>query len=530
MQTPINVHVPPIGAPRRLLEAVASHTGAAFVTEGVIAASLRLDARSPSLVQQAGKPTLECAGVSNQPERPTQRIEVRFADDRAVPWPFRGRTVTTGIPQNLAPLTPVAGERVLAGSPEGALWTARRVDGAEHFRSAVPLLDISENGSFAQAFAGTTFMANLPLLQLLAQLDPTGIGAPQPLRAGFMFDDPNLHWTSYGYLNYDHLLSQAERENFHVSFATIPLDGWFVNSKAAQHFSRNRHRLSLLVHGNNHTRHELAREKSASDCSALLQQARRRIERLERRAGVCVDRVMVPPHGACSETMLAALPGAGFEGACLSSGSLIAHNPGADWIRDLGYRPAERVLGCPVLPRWAMVGIDESEMFLAAYLGRPLILRGHHNDLRDGVDLLTELARFINGLGHVCWIDNAQTMRSSYRLNVAAGTARVCAYSNDVTLTLPVGIDALVFEPSEPHDTTASIVVAGAARAQTCLPNEAISLPPSALSETATTVRIRRAIPPLRPVVQPRRGLDTAAVLRRMLTEARDRLMPLASH
>jgi hypothetical protein len=364
-------------------------------------------------------------------------------------------------------------------------------------------------------------------MQFLAQFASTGLGARQPLRASFMFDDPNLHWSTYGYVNYAELLNKAERENFHVSFATIPLDSWYVHDKTANRFRERPERLSLLVHGNNHTRNELARESSPLGCSALLQQAQRRIGKLEARAGLSIDRVMVPPHGACSATMLAALPGEGYEGACISAGSLSAHNPGAAWITELGLRPAEQILGCPVLPRWALGDVEDGELLVAAYLGRPLILRGHHGDLRDGIDVLVSKASFINGLGSVRWLGNTALMRASHQLNMVGSTAYLRVFSRHVVASIPAFATALIIEPAELDAADERYLVSGLGPDH--LASLAYQAIPLSEGEKDFALAITRPLTaaPSAPVVA--RGLHTASVLRRLLTELRDRLMPLAS-
>src|SRR3712207_7699471 len=55
---------------------------------------------------------------------------------------------------------------------------------------------------------------------------------PAPLRAAIMFDDPNLHWKSYGYIIYPELVEHAKEHNYHAVFATVPLD-----SRSEEHTS-----------------------------------------------------------------------------------------------------------------------------------------------------------------------------------------------------------------------------------------------------------------------------------------------------
>src|SRR5581483_3243661 len=47
---------------------------------------------------------------------------------------------------------------------------------------------------------------------------------PPRHHACFLFDDPNLHTSSYGFVDYRKLAEEARRHQFHVALATIPLD------------------------------------------------------------------------------------------------------------------------------------------------------------------------------------------------------------------------------------------------------------------------------------------------------------------
>ena len=467
--------------------------------------------------------TLTTALRSPDAIEPADRTRVVFHDDVEVPFPFRGRALETSVARGIKPLTCVAGEQVLASIAAGPIWTLRWLNGRKHFRSALPLEEMSEGGIFAQVFNGGVFLSNLPLLHLLSQLPSRAGEVSPPLRAAFMFDDPNLHWTSYGFVSYLDVLKCAERENFHVGFATIPLDTWFTHKSAASLFRENAHRLSLLVHGNNHTRHELAKPYSPRDRGALLDQAQSRIRRLECQAEISVSRVMVPPHGACSAEMLASLPGAGFDAACISAGSLLAHNPGEPWTAPLGFRPAERVRGCPVLPRWPFAGATESELLVAAYLGRPMIVRGHHADLREGLDPMIGAARFMNGLGEVHWGNISDLARSSYHLRISGSTALLTAYANRVDLRLPVQVTALVINPATDESGTEhyNIAIGESTRA--------VALPTGPFQLDGSSITVTRTLPAVRVPEAHRPRLLAGSIARRLFTEGRDRIMTIRS-
>jgi hypothetical protein len=340
-------------------------------------------------------------------------IAVRFADDPGLPFPFRGRSLRTKVAFPPSGLTLRPDERPLATCDLGPVWAFSEREGAKHYRSAFALPSLPADGSLQDVLNGIRFLELVPLLHWLREMSASSRYSSSPLKACFIFDDPNLHWPRYGFVDYRQLATHAEKENYHVSFATIPLDTWFTHRGAAEIFRSHQNRLSLMVHGNNHIKRELARAYTEAERIFLLQQAIRRIERLERRSGLVVARVMVPPHGACSEEMLAALPACGFEAACISHGSLRAHNKSRAWTKTLGFLPSELIRGCPVLPRWGVTGDLKNTILLAAFLKQAIILRGHHQDLKDGPELLDQLARFINGLGSVAWLNMADMARSS---------------------------------------------------------------------------------------------------------------------
>jgi hypothetical protein len=338
---------------------------------------------------------------------------VRFADETYIPFPFRGRSLRTKVSAQPTILSLSPDESPLATCDLGPVWAVSKGESGKHFRSGFALPFLPADGSLQDVLSGRRFLEMLPLLHWLRGICTGATFVNPPLRACFIFDDPNLHWPSYGYVDYRQLAAQAEKENYHVAFATIPLDTWFTHGETAGIFRKHLSRLSLLIHGNNHAKRELARPYTEPERIYLLKQAIQRIERLERRSGLAVSRVMVPPHGACSEEMLATLPVCGFEAACISHSSLRTHNKARAWTKNLGYLPSEHVRDCPVLPRWGVSGDLTNTILLAAYLNQAIILRGHHQDLKDGPGLLDQLARFVNGLGSVKWLDMTEMVRSN---------------------------------------------------------------------------------------------------------------------
>ncbi len=467
----------------------------------------------PSLTFTAGARCMKSCGV-------VRRL-VTFSDHPEVPFPFRGRSLSSSMGGEFRVLSPSPRDKILATIEEGPVWLLSTDRGLKRFESGLPLPILPAESSLQEVLNGDRFVEVLPLLQWLRKISTNIAYDRPPLRACFMFDDPNLHWTRYGFVNFREIATRAAKENYHVSFATIPLDTWFTHNGTADIFRRNSRWLSLCVHGNNHTKAELAQNYSELGRKSLLRQANCRIERLERAANLRVCRIMVPPHGACSEAMLAAIARSSFEAACISHGSLRAHNKTKAWVRDLGYLPVEVIRGCPVLPRWGFAGNTRNTILLAAFLGQAIVLRGHHLDLKQGTELLDELAHFINGLGPVIWSNMTNISRRNYVSRTEGNTIRIAPLASKLMVHLAEEHAALLIEDPLPHreGNTWRISSNGAqmiARSGETIPIARRFQEPI-LIEVAPAPTAADGTPPA--------SLSTTAVLRRFLTETRDRLL-----
>jgi hypothetical protein len=469
-----------------------------------------LDAAAPSDIPTLLLPSCDDGGGCHQVGR------IRFEDDPNVPWPFRGRTlnvkvdVDISMQQSLRAMPGIVLATDGAGAP---LWRLGSTGTSALHGTAIKPPYVPVDADVGLAVGNERFVPALALFDFLRGVAGANAFRDPLLRASYIIDDPNLHWPTYGYADYRDIADSARRHHYHVAFATIPLDGWWVHPPTADIFRANPSTLSLLVHGNNHARQELAQDLSARECAALLRQAVARIELLEAKARLSVSRVMVPPHGACSARMLSELPSAGFESACISAGSLRAHNQGAQWTRSLGIASTEHVEDCPVLPRWAFVGTTDAILLTAAYLGQPLVLRGHHLDLKTGLHVMERFADTINALGHVHWGSLTSLSRRSYRHRLIGSTLVVEPISHRIDVEIPSGVEALR-------------LLAGAARwtadgAPGVVDGNDLVVP----AIPGRTIALRR----LAKHDAPHSGeagfpVSTRLILRRLLTETRDRL------
>jgi hypothetical protein len=280
---------------------------------------------------------------------------------------------------------------------------------AQFIRSALPELAEDEP---LYALLSKRPLGAIAVVQLLRQVTKGHAWQPGPLRAAFLFDDPNLRWPRYGHISFAELASHARALGYHASMAMIPLDATHPHGPTVETFKQNRRELSLVVHGNDHTREELLAVDSDSTALALAAQALRRVAAFEHKTGLAVDRVMTPPHGRCSAAMARSLGAVGFD-------ALSAIHP-LPWSEVMpsdpvltGWRRAEFVAGCPVVPRVPISSSDE-DLALRAFLDHPLIVYGHHDDLAEGLDVLTDVVQRVNRFGDVVWQSIGEIVNANF--------------------------------------------------------------------------------------------------------------------
>jgi hypothetical protein len=452
---------------------------------------------------------------------------VEFSADSVLPSVLHGRRVecdgaaeVKALPKWLRNISVIASK---GGEP---IWGIQHASGNLHHYTSLLLQELGDGEALFQLFQGREFLRLLPLFLFLRGLVDDPRWDPPPLQACFMFDDPNLHWPRYGFIDFEGMAKHAKRYIYHASFATIPLDAWFVHKPTASLFQRHRNEISLLIHGNDHTTNELGRFYPERERKRILMQALSRIAKLERRAGVEVSRVMAAPHGACSEGFLKDMSEMEFEAVSVSGGSLKRHNPGANFVRTFGIGHADIVAGLPVFPRFRLSGSSHNSILIAALLRRPIIPVGHHQDASEGLHLLEGLSTFINSLGKVQWGSMTRISRSQYAQRAEGKILRIRMYTKRITVDVPDDINEIWIErywlkgiESEP---LAWRVYKESSDWKFHNTEEPIPVNPGQTIEILSNIKIY-------PEVNDdyNRRLFLWAIGRRQLTEARDRLAPL---
>jgi len=443
---------------------------------------------------------------------------VSFSDHHIIHPAFRNARITLGSANQAAELNPAEGDSTVALCDSLRLWLFRSNGSAELHTVATELPTVES--LLWEYLRPDGWLAPLPLLHFLRRVTADIGWSPAPQRACFMFDDPNLHTARYGYLDYASLAAHARVHNYHVAIATVPLDAWYAGRRAVDVFHGNPERLSLLIHGNDHTRNELGCACTDGDALRRLAQALRRVARFERKTGLRVERVIAPPHGGCSESVLAQAPRVAIEALCTSAAPLARCLNQTRLPLDFGLLPAWFGPGnCPVIRRWDLV-YGLMPLRLAAFLDQPIIAYGHHRDCAEGFGQLAEIANQVNTWSETAWTNMGTILRGNYRIKRDTELMHVQMCSRHVHVPVPEGVSHVaVHADSAPGRIS---VASSDGPAEECTPG----VPFHVTSPRSLRLRMRsfEAIDPV--TVRPPAYRVWPSV-RRALSMGRDRLLPI---
>jgi hypothetical protein len=439
---------------------------------------------------------------------------IRFTSSTLIHRAFRDRTLADPslksfcrVPQN---------GPVLAECNNKPVWSVERSAAQDIHHSGIALPALCAGEFFHQHFRSARWFAFVPLLHFLRNLlGPERWPVAKP-RAVFIIDDPNLHSSSYGFIDFAKLAEHAAAHNYHATIATVPLDTWHFNRGAAEIFRSKRRHISMMIHGVNHVADELARKYSPDDAVALLATGLRRIATFESRSGVHVDRIVAAPHGAFEESIADPMLRLGYESACVSVGSLEHWNPAKPWRADFGL-PIAQALGTQALPVFHRTGIMEVDVLLSAFLGHPVIIATHHWDYTSNYALVESLAKMVNDVYAPKWMPIRDISRSNFLAATQQDTLRITPFSRKLTIPLAPGItnvaiEASPFAPQTTIDLSAHAVASGQLRYSLADGALQLNIPPA---EFIDYQKVRKA----------RMGLWPIA--RRILAEGRDRAQPI---
>lgn len=227
----------------------------------------------------------------------------------------------------------------------------------------------------------------------------------------FIIDDPPLK-RSYGYLNYRELVSKMDKVDFASTIAFIPWNYKRIDKDVAQLFRQRPDRLSLCVHGCDHT----GAEFSSTDLAVLNSKvllASARMKSLKRQSGLSYSKTMVFPQGRFSTEALTALKSNNYV-AAINSSALAAHS-GTNAPLTVGHflQPAITRYGdFPVFLRRYPGASDQFAFDM--FFSKPLLAVEHHSYLKDGGARLTEFISRLNSFESLEWTGLHEILTKSY--------------------------------------------------------------------------------------------------------------------
>jgi len=458
---------------------------------------------------------------------------IEFERHLAVPAAFRGRTLTDAHASAMPPLRVETGDQVVACQAHGPVWIHRPAAEGAAARDVVslPLPMLSGSHLLRDCFHRGRFLCALPLLGFLQRVIGREGWRPAPQRACFVFDDPSLRRQSYGLINYRQLALHAETCNYHAAIGFIPLDAVWVNRSSAAIFRANPACLSLVIHGCNHLRLEMARTYSSSQSMALCAQALRRIEEMERQHLLAVGRVMESPFGVIDQGMFAPLVALGYEAALITTSQFLQHHPSVQYSRCFGLQAASYLPGgLGMIPRITIQPDWRTEAMLAAFLGQPIVIAGHHRDAANDLEALEEIAETVNGFGSVRWCSLTEISRANYATRRDGAKLSVSVGSRRVRFPVPEGVSEIsILRPWITDNAVEPLIVTASDETVRSIQNASAESAPVPVPGPGTVEICSPFSNPVNALEVPTPRPRLWPYVRRALTEARDQATPFLS-
>ncbi|HEV2693553.1 MAG TPA: hypothetical protein VG347_11715 [Verrucomicrobiae bacterium] len=251
--------------------------------------------------------------------------------------------------------------------------------------------------------------------------------------ACLVIDDPLLR-PRHGFLKYQHLLDLMERVNFSTSIAFIPWNWNRSTRKIVRMFKDNPGRLSLSIHGCDHTGGEYG-SRNRDRLAWKSRQAIQRMGRHQAKTGLAHDPVMVFPQGVFSGAAMSALKHEEFIGVVNSE--VISADPPARPVTVADYWNVA-VMNYSDFPiftrRYPKAGVENFAFDIL--LGKPCIVVTHHNDFHDDYRYLVDIMEKLNKLNtRLRWTNLAEVVRRSFRQReIVPGTVEVELYASEARL------------------------------------------------------------------------------------------------
>jgi len=230
--------------------------------------------------------------------------------------------------------------------------------------------------------------------------------------ANLIIDDPYLK-KKYGFVDYEKLVGNMDSNNYTTTIAFIPWNYKRTEKNTAELFINRKDRLSLCVHGCDHTGGEFG-ETDAEKLDSIVNKATRKMELHKESTNVHYNKIMVFPQGRFSSAAMRSL----------DNGNYIAAINTIPFPTDLSenrLRIADILDVC--ITKYSEMPLflrnypsEDIDIFLIyAFLNKPLFIVEHHNFFKNGFSEINEFIQKINTIpGNTIWTDPGKIVHGSY--------------------------------------------------------------------------------------------------------------------
>ncbi|WP_271615360.1 hypothetical protein [Bradyrhizobium sp. CCBAU 51627] len=320
----------------------------------------------------------------------------------------------------------------ILGAPEGHLFAGFAHSGVSFFADAsLAMVDIRERAEtyfdVKKRFAGV-----VPVVMYLKWSFRDVCWITSETNACLIIDDPPL-WPRYGFLDFGELLHLANKQPLATTVAFIPWNWQRTNRDTVAVFRQSSGKLSVCVHGCDHTRGEFA-ARSADLLDRKLKTARFRMQSLLNETALDHENVMVFPQGAFSPEAVSALKRNGFVAAVNTEVAPSGDVSNETTLVDLWSVAILRYGGFPIFTRRYIDHGIENFAF-DGLLGKPCFIAGHHDIFRDhGSELAVFLRQLASLRWKLSWRPLGNAVCRSYSIRRDGGTIMVKMFAEQLRI------------------------------------------------------------------------------------------------
>jgi len=391
------------------------------------------------------------------------------------------------------------------------------------FLACTAMADIQEKTDGGDDVA-KYFSRLLPVAMFLKWAFPNHCWHSKHRFANFIIDDPLLK-KSYGYLNYQDLLSKMDENNFSTTIAFIPWNYRRTQSSIARLFRDRSDRLSLCIHGCDHTRAEFATRDLATlnRCVGL---ASHRMNAHRARTQLAHAEVMVFPQARFSSEALKALKCNNYLAAVNTRATPVGSSQAQDLTLGEFLEPAiTRFAGFPLYLRRHPGRLERFALDL--FFGNPLLVVEHHEYLKDGGRDLVEFIAQLNSFGGLEWRGlNEILAKTHLERDISAQMTACKLYSNSHVIENHSDRDRIfVLTKSHVADVPIDNIFVNGSTADFAVAGDIVQLELTIPAHTSAKIHI--VYKNVLPSAAPDSGFRTTTRVwtRRMLSEFRDSVL-----